>query len=1028
MKTLKFSLRSSVFLASLCLACFSQENMTVLASEVGSDYSLAVHQSKKNVTGVVLDPMGEPLIGVSIKIKGSTIGTITDFDGNFTLNVKSGDILEVSYVGFLSQEITYRDQANLKITLKEDTQNLEEVIVVGFGTQKKVNLTGSVANVDNKLIESRPMTSVSAGLQGLLPGVTIAQRSGQPGSDGGTIRVRGTGTFNNANPMVIVDGIEGTMNDIDPNDIQSISVLKDAASSAIYGSKAANGVILITTKRGKEGKTSISYSGNFGWQSATELPEYCSSADYAILTNEALGYAGKDPIYTKEDIQKFRDGSSPYTHPNTNWQDLLFTESGFQQQHNVSFTGGANSIRYMASLGYQGQEGIIKHANKDQYNLRLNLDANPLDKLETSFSMSYSNQAVKNPISTYAPSLGQIFRQVAMISPMVPYKNEDGSYGTIGDGNPIAWIDLNQVSKTKNHNLAAIASAKYYFLPELSLKGQASYRLNAGDTNTFKKDIQYNPNKYHGPNEMWQSHNTADHVMGDIMAEYKKSFGGHNLDVLAGFHSELWKYKYTQAYRKNFPSNSITDINAGSEEGAKASGYTRELAMLSWLGRVNYDYEGKYLFEANIRYDGSSRFASGNRWGAFPSFSAGWRVSEENFFEPLRDVVNNLKLRASWGQLGNQNISLGGGQEYYPTIPTLSLGQNYPFDGKLESGAYTSKAKNKDLKWETTTSWGVGVDFTFINKVNMTLEYYNKTTSDILMEVPTPETYALTGFFDNIGKIENQGIELSLSYNDNFGGVNFNVGGNFAYNKNKIKSLGEGVKEILKGTKIMRVGESLNSFYGYKTAGFYQNTEDLQSWPKYNITGNKVMLGDLKYVDVNGDNVIDGNDRVVLNSTDPKYTFGFNIGADYKGFDFIAFFQGAAGVSGYMETEAIGSINGDDGKPSVIWKDRWTPDNPNAKYPRVTEGLNGVSMPSTISDFWQQDAKYLRLKNVQFGYSFPKEWLSKINISKARIYYSGQNLLTFTNFLNGWDPEAPSGRGDFYPQIKVHSIGVNVTF
>ena len=296
------------------------------------------------------------------------------------------------------------------------------------------------------------------------------------------------------------------------------------------------------------------------------------------------------------------------------------------------------------------------------------------------------------------------------------------------------------------------------------------------------------------------------------------------------------------------------------------------------------------------------------------------------------------------------------------------------------------------------------------------------------MEVPTPETYALTGFFDNIGKIENQGIELSLSYNDNFGGVNFNVGGNFAYNKNKIKSLGEGVKEILKGTKIMRVGESLNSFYGYKTAGFYQNTEDLQSWPKYNITGNKVMLGDLKYVDVNGDNVIDGNDRVVLNSTDPKYTFGFNIGADYKGFDFIAFFQGAAGVSGYMETEAIGSINGDDGKPSVIWKDRWTPDNPNAKYPRVTEGLNGVSMPSTISDFWQQDAKYLRLKNVQFGYSFPKEWLSKINISKARIYYSGQNLLTFTNFLNGWDPEAPSGRGDFYPQIKVHSIGVNVTF
>lgn len=1015
----------SLLLTSLCLVLWSS-GQVVQASELNSQ--LAIEQVKRELKGKVIDAYGEPLIGVNVTIKGSTLGTITDFDGNFTLGVDDGDVIEVSYIGFIAQSIPYKGQSNLKITLKEDTQKLDEVIVVGYGTQKKVNLTGSVANVDSKLIESRPMTSVSAGLQGLLPGVTITQRSGQPGADGGTIRVRGTGTFNNANPMVIVDGVEGAMDDIDPNDIQSISVLKDAASSAIYGSKAANGVILITTKRGKEGKTSISYSGNFGWQDITEFPKYASSAEYAMLTNEALAYNGKDPQFTEEDIQLFKNGSSPFTHPNTNWHDLLYTESGFQQQHNISLTGGTEQVRYMTSIGYQEQEGIIKHANKEQYNIRMNVDANPFDKLETNFSFAYSNKATKHPISTYAPSLSQIFRQVAMISPWVPYKNEDGTYGTIGDGNPIAWIDQNQVSKSKFHTLSAIASAKYYILPELSLKGQASYRLNVDDTNMFKKDIQYNKELYHGPNEMWQTHNNSDQIMGDIMLEYKKSFNDHNLNVLAGFHSELWKYKYTRAYRKNFPSNDLTDINAGSAEGAKAEGYTRELAMLSWLGRLNYDYKGKYLFEANIRYDGSSRFASGNRWGAFPSFSAGWRISEEEFFEASKDVIDNLKVRASWGQLGNQNITYNGSQQYYPTIPTLGLGADYPFGGNLQSGAYTTDAKNANLKWETTTSWGVGVDMTLLNKINVTLEYYNKVTSDILMEVPTPDTFALNKFFDNIGKVENQGVELSLSYIDSFGDFNFNIGGNIAYNKNKIKSLGSGVYEIIKGNKIMRVGEALDSFYGYKTSGFYQSLNDIEDWAKYKITGHKVLPGDLKYVDVNGDGIIDGEDRVVLNSTNPKYTFGFNLGGEFKGFDFMMFFQGAAGVSGYMDMEAVGSINGDDGKPSTIWLDRWTPENPTAKYPRVTEGVNGVSMPSTVSDFWQQDAKYLRLKNLQIGYSLPKKWIAKVNLSKVRVYYSGQNLMTLTSFLKGWDPEAPAGRGNYYPQTKVHSFGVNVTF
>ncbi|MDD4418660.1 MAG: TonB-dependent receptor [Bacteroides graminisolvens] len=994
-----------------------------------SNKSATIQQQQKTISAVVMDPkLNEPIIGANVVIKGTTNGTITDMDGKFTLTSSSpNDVILISYMGYIPLEIKTSDIKDSKIFLKDDTQKLEEIVVVGYGTQKKVNLTGSVANVDSKLMESRPMTSVSAGLQGLLPGVTVTQRSGQPGSDNGTIRVRGTGTFNNANPMVIVDGVEASMNDLDPNDIQSVSVLKDAASSAIYGSKAANGVILVTTKRGKAGKASINYSANFGWQSPTELPEYVTSAQYATLTNEARAYAGKTPLYTAEQIQKYADGSDPYNYPNTNWQDLLYTESGFQQQHNISINGGDEKVRYMTSVGYQGQDGIIKHASKDQYNVRVNVDANPTSKLESNFSISYSNIALEEPTNPYVGGLAQIFRQVNMISPMVPYKKEDGTYGTIGDGNPIAWIDMDATTNKKRHNMLGVGSLKYSFLPELSIKGQASYKLYAEDSNEMRKDIQYNPNKYHGPNQMWQKDTFEDQVMGDIMLEYKKSFGLHNLNVLAGFHSELYKYKYTMAYRKNFPSNDLTDINAGSSDGAKAEGYTRELAMLSWLGRVNYDYAGKYLLEANIRYDGSSRFADGNRWGAFPSFSAGWRISEEEFFESYRETVNSLKLRASWGMLGNQNIN----SDYYPTVSTMTLGKNYPMGGSLVSGAYTQYAKNPNLKWEETTTYGVGIDVALIDKLNVTLDYYNKTTSGILMKVPTAETYALADFYDNVGKVENNGFEMSVDYKDRFGKVDFSVGGNISYNHNEIKNLG-GVDEMIESgdgyVSIKRVGEAMNSFYGYRTAGLYQSQEDINNWATYGIRNAKILPGDIRYVDVTGDGKINADDRVILNSSDPKFTFGFNLSAQYAGFDVMAFFQGAAGVKGYLGIEAIGSINGDDAKPAALWMDRWTPENKNAKYPRVVETLNGPSMPSTTSDFWLQNANYLRLKNLQVGYTFNKSLLQRVGISKLRVYYSAQNILTFTSFLKGWDPEAPSGRGNFYPQTQVHSVGLNLTF
>ena len=1002
----------------------------------------AVQQSG-TCKGVVKDAAGEAIIGASVVVKGTTNGSITDFDGNFELSgVKKGAVLQVSYVGYITQEVKYNGQ-DLIVTLKEDNMNLEEVVVVGYGTQKKANLTGSVANVNNKLIESRPITSVSAGLQGLLPGVTVTQRSGQPGADNGTIRVRGTGTFNVADPMVIVDGVESTMNDIDANDIESISVLKDAASAAIYGSKAANGVILITTKRGKAGQSQVNYSGLVGWQALTQLPEYATAAEYAELTNLAYKNVGKTPIYTAEQIEKFRNGSDPDNYANTDWHDLMYTESGFQTQHSISINGGTEQMRYMASVGYQGQTGLILNTSKDQYNMRLNLDGKPKSWLETSFSMSYSRIDMTEPNNPYTGvDLAQFFRQVNMISPMVPYKRQDGTYGTIGDGNPIAWLENNSTTDYVTHNLQAIGSLKFIILPELSVKATGAYKLYDRNRHAMVKVCDYGRWTHGSYDKMYEYYANYDRITGDVVAEYKDSFGAHNVSAMAGYHAELYKYKETSAYRENFPSNSLTDLNAGGTKNMSNGGYSRELAMLSYFGRVNYDFAGKYLLEGNVRYDGTSRFARGNRWGFFPSVSAGWRVSEEAFFEPLKDVVNSAKFRASWGQLGNQDI----GQGYYPTISTLTLGYNYPWGGSIQSGAITASAANQMLEWESTTTWGFGLDMTLWNKLNVTMDYYNKTTDGILMSVTTPVTFALGGYYDNVGKVVNSGFELSADYRDRIGQVEITVGGNIAFNNNEIKSMGTENQIIYGGdgyTYIRRVGEPMNSFFGYESAGLFQSWDEIKNWP--GVTENngnyyygfnsswKLQPGDIKYVDQpdaegKRDGVINANDRVVLGSWDPGITFGFNLGAAYKGWDITAFFQGATNVKGYLGIEAVGSIDGDAAKPAKLWMDNWNENNKDAKYPRLTTTLNGPSMPNTCSDFWMQDAKYLRLKNLQIGYTFPKAWIGKLGINKLRVYYSGQNILTLTDFLKGWDPEAPAGRGNYYPQTQVHSFGLNVTF
>lgn len=898
------------------------------------------------------------------------------------------------------------------------------MVIVGYGTQKKVNLTGSVATVDSKMLASRPVSNVSSGLAGLLPGVHINQQSGLPGNDGAIIQVRGIGTLNNSNPMVIVDGVESSMNEINPNDIASISVLKDAASAAIYGSKAANGVILITTKTGKKDSFSVNYSTNIGFQAPTKLPEYMGSAEYATLLKE-----GGSTRFTDQDIELFRNGTSPYTHPDTDWLGLLYSGSGLQYNHDLSFSGGSEKNTYRASLGYQDQEGIIKHTGKKQYNARLNLTMTPLKWLTGTMNMSYTRQNREEPNNAYVSGgLDQIIRQANRIAPWIPYKNEDGTYGTIGDGNPIAWIDQGAQIQERRDFFLGIGALEIQPIDDLRIKGLMSLRTYNRDYNRKNNEIQYNPSKYHGPTKLDIWTDFDQRFITDFTIDYTKTLGEHNFHALVGYHGEQYDFKRNYGYREKFPSTALEDLNGGATQGMKAEGYTRQLNMLSYFGRLNYALLDRYLFEANIRYDASSRFAKEHRWGVFPSVSAAWRLSEENFMESTRNIFNNIKFRFSWGKLGNQDaLSDNNSSSYYPTIPTLSLGYDYPFNSVINSGAAIAEARNANLQWEATESKGIGLDLGLFQKVNLTIDYYDKQTTGIIMKVPAPETFALDNYYDNVGRVSNKGVEVTFDYRYKFGAVDFNIGGNIAYNDNKILELA-GTNQIIDGRKIRRIGEPIDAFFGYKTDGLYRVDTDLTSWAPNEL--GTVRLGDLRYVDVNGDNKITTADRTILGSSFPKYNYGFNVALGYKNFDLSAIFQGTLGGYGYMDFVAIGAAVGDTEKPSVMWRDRWAPNNINASVPRLPLGTNtGMSMPQNNTlEYWLRSTNYLRLKNLQIGYSVPDGYLERINAKNLRIYYSGQNLFTLTNYVKGFDPEAPSGRGSGYPVVMVNSVGLSITF
>lgn len=1011
---------------------------TISTATASGANSFATTQQAGICKGLVKDATGESVIGASVVVKGTTNGTITDFDGNFSLDgIKKGDVIVISYVGYQTQEIKWNGSP-LNVILKEDSKTLSEVVVVGYGTQKKANLSGSVAMVDSKELENRPIQNVSSGLQGLMPGVAITGTNGAPGQDAGKIRVRGIGTLNEAGPYILVDGIEtGTLSAVDPNDIESISVLKDAASAAIYGSKAANGVVLITTKRGKTGQTKISYSGYLSFQNATNMIERMGSYEYASLLNQALEAEGMSKRFNDTELQKFKDGNDPL-YPDTNWYDLAY-KTGVQHRHNVNINGGSENVKYMASLGYLNQTGILPNAGREQFNARTNLDMKINKRLSARMNLSFIKNDYSDASSAYyGGSSDQIIRQLNLIAPWIVARYDDGTWGTISDGSPIAWLDSGMKVNRDNYNFSGMAAVDYEIFDGLKLTLQGAYVNNLQNYHYFQKYIKYNENKESDPSQLDERFYKWDRTNYDALLNYNKNFGKHNIKGLLGWHTEKYNYKYQKAVRKKFPNNELTDMNAGDASTQSNEGYTAELAMISWFARINYDFAGKYLLEANIRADASSRFAEGHRWGYFPSFSGAWRISEEAFMESAKDSwLSGLKIRASWGQLGNQDALSGSNNDYYPALNTYNLDSKYAFGGSLNSGYYQRKYRLETISWEKASTWGVGVDFILFNKLNGSLDYYNRKTTGIIMDVTVPKEFALDAYKDNVGSMRNSGIEINLSYNTKIGQVDFGIAGNFSYNKNEILDLGGGdPNKYLDATngysQRNKVGEAMNSYYIYRADGFFNSQEEADAYTaKYgNPFGKTFKAGDLRYVDTNKDGKLTADDREYCGSSDPKIIYGFNINAGWKGIDLSLMFNGAAGVKRLFDGyEVYGNFSGDAAHPATIWRDAWTPDNHDASMPRIFYDTNSASSSRSVqSDFWLQDTSYLRLKNLQLGYTLPKGWLNSVGVENIRIYYSVENLLTFDKMKINIDPESTSQRLSSYPLLRTHAFGVNVTF
>ena len=980
-------------------------------------------QQQKTISGKITSATGEPVPGATVVVKGTTTGTVTDFDGNYTLeNVPSGSTIQFSFVGMKPQEMVFTNQSNLDVILEEETIGIGEVVAVGYGVQKKVNVTGALSTMDGENISEKPAAQLTTALQGMAAGVTIVQGSGQPGDENGSISIRGISSiYSESQPLVLVDGMEYSLNDVDPNDIQSISILKDAAASAIYGVRAANGVILITTKRGKNKEISVSYNGYVGLQDPTQLPNFVGAQDYMKLVNKMYG----SQKFTDTDIAAYDDPNRDTDkYPDVYWMDEILQGSGLQQQHSIAISGGSEKSKYRFSTNYLKQEGLVKKTDFERVTVRMNSDVNFNDKLTFTADISAKFSDRSEPQGTGGGTWFQ-FSQAFMANPTLPVKYSDGTWG-IGrsDGNPVRLQEeggkYNYEDNTANGNF----KLGYEILEGLKITGNAMVNYNTAFNSEYNKALTYtnffsSEEVVKGTNEITKQSYKRFYTNLQGLLTYDKVFGDHSLNVLAGISKIEDNTDYLTGYRNGGSLDIIDEIAGGSPSSQTNDGYSYGYGLLSYFGRINYNYESKYLLEANIRRDGSSRFAEDNRWGTFPSFSAGWRITQEPFMEQFNSILDELKLRASWGQLGNQEIG------NYPYQSLMNLGYDYAFGGNLLSGARMKTAPNSEISWETTEMTNIGIDgLLYGGKLDFSLEYYIKNTNDILLELPIPKTVGQEAPFQNAGSIENKGWEFSIGYKDKVSkDFNYSARFNISDVKNKITDLkGSDWEDQDNDNRILayHIGQPIGAFYGYISDGIFQDETEIAN---HATQPGDVAPGDLIYRDLNDDEVIDASDRTIIGSNIPRYTYGLNLNAGYKNFDFSVFFQGVGKVD--VTTIQSNMAPTDlDGNFKPLHMDSWSTDNTDAAYPRLTTG----SQNYVSSSYWIKSGAYMRLKNAQIGYSLPKSLINVIGIARCRFYVGGQNLLTWSKLTDdGIDPENPQD-SRYYPQVKVYTFGVNVDF
>ncbi|MBI9061414.1 MAG: TonB-dependent receptor [Marinilabiliaceae bacterium] len=1002
---------------------------------------LSVWAQEKNITGLVTDKYGEAIPGCSVVEKGTTNGTITGINGKYSIKVSDATAVVVySFIGMRSQDVIIGNQTTINIILEDEMIGVDEVVVIGYGTQKKANLTGAVASMKIDESVNQPVTNTSQLLQGRMSGVQLTQASGQPGKDGATINIRGIGTNGNSNPMVIVDGIERSLGDIAPSDIESISVLKDAASAAIYGARAANGVILVTTKTGQSGEMKINFNSYYGWQEATVLPDIVGAVEYADMINIATG----TERYTPEMIQKIKDGSDRDRFAQTNWGDELFRVAPLQN-HYLSFSGGNEKSNYFLSMNYMDQEGIMLNTNSKRYNLRGKFDTQIKSWLKVGLNMDGSIRNTEEPVADLTGDNGLI-NLMFFDSPVAPVKYladpNSPVYGEWGaaDGSPDSYSVKNAVFKSylgenleDQQRFNTRVYALFNLMEGLTFETSLGYKYNNQLASKYNPafetyDADGNVEIQKEESRLMNLNILKTTVLNENILKYNKVVDKHNFNVLLGHSTQAYRMDHFQSVKEGFVNNEVHELDGGSTM-ISIDGRANELNLQSFFGRVAYNYNDRYLLEANVRRDGSSRFPTDSKYGTFPSFSAAWRISEESFAESLTDIFSNIKLRGSWGMLGNQEIG-----EYYPHASTWGLGENYlnP-DGSVAGGSAITELKNSKLKWETTESYNVGVDMTVMNKLNVTADYFVKKTRDVLLRLPLPNSIGIAAApFQNAGEALNRGWELAADYRNRAGAFTYHAGFNITKIHNEWTDL-QG-QEFYPNQRVHREGEAMFSYFGYESDGIFQDEDEVTN---HAVQTNKTAPGDLKIkdqltVDTNGDGIpdeadgiINEDDRVIIGNPIPEFTYGFNGGFEVKGIDFSFLFQGVQNVDRY--TGGTGNHSGRSDRKNWItdWTDYWTPENTDASHPR----LGGEPLNDQTSSFYIWDASYLRLKNIEIGYSLPGKWTSQIHVDKLRVYVGAQNLLTFSDFKH-WDPERAIGNtsNQAYPLTKTVSVGVNVRF